>query len=108
MGRDKLHILLKGYHLLVPKYKRKTRTTNSRHGFRKYGNIAEELILTQVNSLWVSDITYIFIGGVFAFLNLVTDAYSHKIVGWCLSPTLETKAPIAILRDLYDNEHLSM
>ena len=97
MGRDKLHILLKEYHLLVPKYKRKTRTTNSKHGFRKYGNIAEELTLTQATSLWVSDITYILIGGVFAYLSLVTNAYSHKIVGWCLSSTLETKGPLAAL-----------
>lgn len=43
MGRDKFHKLLKKYGMLVPKYKRGTRTTNSNHWFRRYKNLIEDL-----------------------------------------------------------------
>ncbi|MEL7339455.1 MAG: IS3 family transposase [Bacteroidota bacterium] len=97
MGRDKLHALLKEHRLIVPKYKRRTRTTNSLHRFKKYDNLTNYEPLTHPNTLWVSDITYVPIGGHFAYLSLITDAYSHKIVGWHLSPTLETKGPMKAL-----------
>ena len=32
------------------------------------------------------------------YLSLITDAYSHKIVGWSLGPTLETAYPLKALR----------
>ena len=40
-------------------------------------------------SLWVSDITYIRLQEGFCYLSLVTDAYSRKIVGWCLGDSLQ-------------------
>lgn len=39
--------------------------------------------------LWVSDITYIRTNQGFSYLSLITDAYSHKIVGYGLHPSLE-------------------
>jgi putative transposase len=98
VGRDQLHAILKSANLLVTKYKRRTRTTNSRHRFRKYENLVEGMLPNRPNMLWVSDITYIDIGGYFAYLSLITDAYSHKIVGWHLSLTLETKGPLLALQ----------
>jgi transposase InsO family protein len=50
------------------------------------------------NSLWVSDITYIDTEDGFCYLHLVTDAYSRKIIGWSLSPTLEAKYTVNALR----------
>ena len=50
------------------------------------------------NRVWVGDITYIETEeGVF-YLSLVTDLYSHKIVGWSLGPTLDTAYPLEALR----------
>jgi putative transposase len=37
------------------------------------------------NQAWVSDITYIRLRDGFAYLSLLTDYYSRKVVGWCLS-----------------------
>lgn len=48
--------------------------------------------------MWVSDITYIRVGDGFNFLSLVTDAYSRKIVGYCLFKTLEAQGPLLALR----------
>ena len=95
MGRDRLNRILKTAGLLVPKHSRRVRTTHSRHRFRKYANLIKGLQPTRANELWVSDITYISVGGYFCYLSLVTDAYSRKIVGWNLGRTLEAKGPIA-------------
>jgi len=45
---------------------------------RKYHNLIEGFYPTAPNQLWVSDITYIIVGDGFAYLSLITDAYSRK------------------------------
>ncbi|UQT33542.1 DDE-type integrase/transposase/recombinase [Parabacteroides distasonis] len=58
---------------------------------------------TSPNQLWVSDITYIpLAGGDVCYLHLVTDAYSHKIVGWVLADSLRASATLEALRQAID------
>ena len=99
IGRDALFSLLADNGLLVRRRKRKgSITTWSKHHYRKYPNIVKGFIPTAPNQLWVSDITYIHIGNGFGYLSLITDLYSHKIVGFCLHKTLEAKGPLAALK----------
>ena len=99
MGRDKLFDLLADYGMLVRRRKRrKTYTTDSNHPFRKYPNLIRDVVVTGPNQLWVSDITYICLASNFCYLSLVTDAYSKKIVGFCLYKTLEKEGPLAALK----------
>jgi putative transposase len=98
IGRDSLFDLLSDYGLLVRKRKRrKVFTTDSNHPFRKYPNLIKDLDIPRPQRLWVSDITYIRQSPGFCYLSLVTDAYSRKIVGHCLYPTLEKHGPLAAL-----------
>lgn len=106
MGRDAFFNLLSNEGLLVRKRKIKTRTTNSHHWLRKYDNLIKNKVLSTPNQLWVSDITYWKINNQFVYINLITDAYSHKIVGNSLSKTLESLATIQALEmALSDNEN---
>jgi len=99
IGRDKLFDLLSDYGMLVRRRKRrKVYTTDSNHPFRKYPNLIRDLVVLEPNQLWVSDITYISLSCSFAYLSLVTDGYSRKIVGYCLYPTLEKKGPLSALK----------
>jgi len=99
IGRDGLFNLLRENSLLVRKRKRKgCITTFSKHSFRKYPNISKGFIPSAPNQLWVCDITYIHIGNGFGYLSIITDQYSHKIVGFCLYKTLETKGPLSALK----------
>lgn len=55
-------------------------------------------MLTASNQVWVSDITYIETDQGFVYLHLVTDDYSKKIMGWCLSTSLHAEYTIEALR----------
>jgi len=99
IGRDAMFDLLAERGLLVTKRKRRgCVTTLSRHRFKKYPNIVKEFIPTAPNQLWVSDITYIHLKDGFAYLSLITDAYSHKIVGFYLSMDLSARGPLKALK----------
>jgi transposase InsO family protein len=65
---------------------------------KRYPNLAKDLVPTAANQLWVSDITYIRVGGGFCYLSLITDAYSRKIVGWNLRRDLSAKGCVAALK----------
>lgn len=89
MGRDSFFDLLRENHLLVRKKRSfKPRTTISDHWYKKYDNLIEGFVPSGPNQLWVSDITYIHLENEFAYLSLITDAYSRKIVGFHLSRDL--------------------
>ena len=97
LGRDKFYDLLQQHGYLLRYRKRKPYTTDSRHHFKKYPNLIRDLHLTGSGQLWVSDITYIRVAGGFMYLSLITDAYSHKIVGYCLWQSLESIGAINAL-----------
>ncbi|PQJ12423.1 transposase [Flavipsychrobacter stenotrophus] len=99
IGRNKLFDLLADYGLLVRRRKRKRiNTTDSNHPFRRYPNLIRELRVLRPNHLWVSDITYLSLSEGFCYLSLVTDAYSRRIVGYCLYPTLKKEGPLNALK----------
>jgi len=98
MGRDAFFDLLRGNGLLVRRRRSRPHTTNSKHWFRKYPNLIEGFIPTAPNQLWVSDITYIRLPNEFAYLSLITDAYSHKIVGFYLCENLSAKGCMYALK----------
>lgn len=99
IGHDAMFDLLAERKLLLTKRKRRGPvTTLSKHRFKKYPNIIRGFIPTAPNQLWVSDITYIHLTEEFAYLSLITDAYSRKIVGFSLSRDLSTRGPLHALK----------
>ena len=96
-GRDAFLQLMRDFQLMQKRPKPR-HTTNSNHRFRMYKNLIRGFVPTRPNQLWVSDITYIDLVDDCCYLHLVTDAYSHKIVGWCLSDTLEAEHTLEALR----------
>jgi len=86
LGRDRFFDFLGRYDLLVSPTKRKCRTTWA--GLWRCPNLMEDLAITQVQQVWVGDITYLETEEGFCYLSLLTDAYSRYIVGYDLSPSL--------------------
>jgi transposase InsO family protein len=89
IGRDALFDLLSANKLLVRKRKRRISTTQSHHWLKKYSNLIKGWYPKRPGQLWVADITYVPTNTGFLYLSLVTDAYSHKIMGFYIADTLE-------------------
>jgi transposase InsO family protein len=100
MGRDLFFELLAENGLLIRKRRRKKPlTTDSNHWMRKYPDLIRTIKLNRAEELWVSDITYIHLPKrEFAYLSLVTDAYSRKIVGFYLNADLSANGPVNALK----------
>ncbi len=97
IGRDAFYDLLGRNGMLVRKRRTRAFTTNSFHWLHKYPNLIKDFIPQAPHQLWVSDITYIKTAAGFAYLYLITDAYSRKIVGWHLSETMEAQNALEAL-----------
>jgi putative transposase len=105
IGRDGLYQLLGEHGYLIRFRRRKPYTTNSKHHYKKYPNLIRQLVVTRAGKLWVSDITYIRLTSGFAYLSIITDAYSHKIVGYKLHSTLAAQGAIdALLMASFDEK----
>ena len=72
-------------------------TTDSRHGWRVVPNLTRDMELTAIDQLWVADITYIRLQEEFAFLAIVLDAFSRRVIGWALEKHLQASLAIAAL-----------
>ena len=98
VSRDRLFDLLRENKMLVRRRKKHTITTNSKHWMKKYPNLIRGFNFTKPNQLWVSDITYIPVEGSYAYLSLVTDACSRKILGHYLSRDLAAEGTLNALK----------
>ena len=99
IGRDKLFGLLGAHQLLIRRRRRRVpRTTFSGHWMKKYPNLIVGMPVLCPNTLWVSDITYITLKDGFAYLSLVTDAYSRMITGYHLSKDLQAAGCVQALK----------
>ena len=73
-------------------------TTDSRHSHPVYPNLARDMVVTSINQLWVSDITYIRLLREFIYLAVVMDAFSRRIIGWALERYLDAELTVEALR----------
>jgi putative transposase len=57
-----------------------------------YPNLLHDLIVYDINRLWVGDITYFKIGDTWFYIVLIEDVYSRKILGWHASDRMFAQA----------------
>lgn len=98
IGRDQFNEIMREASLLVRKRRTKKPRTTFSCPWKRYPNLIRDFWPSAANQLWVSDITYVRVGWKFAYLSLVTDAYSRKIVGHHLSRDLATLGCVKALR----------
>ena len=98
VGHRRVRRILKEDNLLCLR-RRKFRviTTDSDHRLRVYPNLAAEMNVTQIDQLWIADITYIRLDAEFIYLAVVLDAFSRRVIGWALDRHLEDDLSIAAL-----------
>ena len=90
IGRDRFEHEFKAIGYGITRSIKPTRTTDSR-GVTKFDNLAKDIVLTGINQLWVSDITYFELDNRFYYLTFILDVYSRRIVGHAVSDRLLTR-----------------
>ena len=81
-------------------------TTDSRHGWRVWPNLARHLAPTTTNQLWVADITYVRLQEAFIYLAVILDAFSRKVVGWAMADHLQASLALEALEMALDNREV--
>jgi transposase InsO family protein len=90
VNHKKVLRLMRDNNLIKKQRRFKVCTTCSNHGMKVYPNVAKSLKLTDINQLWVSDITYIKINNRTLYLAVILDGYSRYCVGWSLGKNMTT------------------
>ena len=101
IGRDRLFTVLRDSGMLVQRRHYRIVTTYSKHWMKKWSNLIRDIVPSRPDEIWVSDITYVEIVNDgkkrFMYLSLITDAYTHEIVGYALHDSLDTEGPLRAL-----------
>jgi transposase InsO family protein len=98
VGRERVQRLMREDNLLCLRRRKFVVTTDSDHNRRVYRNVACDLVLGDINQLWVADITYVRLETEFVYLAVVIDAFSRRVIGWALDRSMEDDLTLAALR----------
>jgi putative transposase len=93
--------------LCVPKLSFRPPTTDARHHWYVWPNLARHLVPMAVNQLWVADITYIRMSEEFAYLAVVLDAFSRRVVGWAMAEHLRAELALSALDMAIGDRHVT-
>ena len=96
-GKRILRVMRK-YDLFRHIKRRFIKTADSQHSYRVYPNLLKGLEITDMNQLWVADITYIRILTGFVFLAVILDVFSRRVVGWALAKRIDHRLTLEALR----------
>lgn len=98
VNRKRVLRLLREDNLLCLRQRAFVRTTDSRHNLTVYPNLTRNLALSNINQLWVADITYIRLLRDFIYLAVLLDAFSRRCIGWAISRHIDTQLTLAALQ----------
>ncbi len=85
--------------------RKKVWTTNSRHGWRRYPNLVQDLEIAHPDQVWVADLTYVRLRSEFVFLAVILDVFTRQIRGWDLSRQLDTQLSLNALEHALTAQH---
>ena len=80
-------------------------TTDSDHDHLVYPNLLHEMAVTGLDQVWVGDITYIRIKNGFAYLAVILDVFSRKVVGWALSKKIDAALTVEALQSAIEQRN---
>lgn len=98
VNHKKVQRMLREDNLLAVRKRRFVVTTDGRHSWRIWPNLARWVQCNGPNQLWVADITYLRLRGDFCYLAVILDAWSRRAVGWSVGVDLTAKLTLAALR----------
>ena len=97
-GAKKVRRLMREDNLLAIRRRKFVVTTDSNHSYRVWPNLAQYLELTDINQLWVADFTFVRLEEEFAYLAVLLDAYSRRVIGWSLGQAMNSSLVVEALK----------
>jgi putative transposase len=100
VGRDQLYHIMDEEGLTLRRKRRYSHQKTNGNGESIFDDYRKILLVDSINQLWCSDITYLYIGSgrKHAYLTLIEDEKSHKIVGYCLSWNQDAESVLEALK----------
>jgi len=105
VNHKKVHRIMREKGLLVKPSRRCVKTTDSNHPYPVYPNLIKDRLVTDINQVWVADITYIRIVAAFVYLAVILDLYSRKAIGYAILRQIDTNLSLAALRMAVQNRN---
>ena len=100
INHKRVNRIMRKFNLLCRKKKKfRTKTTDSRHGLKKYLNIAKDVETTNINQVIVGDVTAYDVKGKDHFLASLMDRHNRKVIGKAVSDKNNTELVLAALDD---------
>lgn len=86
-------------HDLQPRRRRRyIATTDSDHDQPVFPDRTKAIALDGPDQLWVADLTYVTIIGGFAYVAIILDAWSRRVVGYAIGRSIEARLAVAALK----------
>ena len=99
MNEKKIRRIQRKFGLFATIIRKWIKTTDSKHKFKKYPKLlSPALRVTNVNEVWVSDITYVRILTGFIFVAIILDLFSRKVIGWAISRRINEELAVEALK----------
>jgi putative transposase len=76
---------------MMSRISRNYRRTTDSSGVKRFDNLVEQTLVSGINQVWTSDITYYEVGDRFCYITFIQDAYSRRILGHSVSQSLHTE-----------------
>jgi putative transposase len=93
-------------HDLQPRSRRRyTVTTNSNHEQPIFPDRSKDIFLDGPDQLWVADLTYVAISASFAYVAIILDAWSRRVVGYAIGRSIDARLALAALKVAIARRH---
>jgi len=103
VNRKRVLRMMQEDNLLAVRTRKFVATTDSKHPFEVFLNLAKRMELTMPNQLWVADLTYIRLQHEFVYMAVVLNAFSRRVVGWALNRSLRSAVAVDALQQALES-----
>jgi transposase InsO family protein len=109
LGKKRVERLMRSAGLVTKQKRRFRRTTDSAHDRPIAPNLlARNFEPPAPNLAWAGDVTYIATGEGWAYLAVLLDLFSRRVVGWAMSATNDTELALAALQRAVERRRVSL
>lgn len=96
-NHKKIRRLMREHDLQPRTRRRHVVTTDSNHDSPVFPNLARDLVPDGPDQLWLVDITYVAIRSGFAYVAIVLDAWSRRVIGYAIGRSIDVRLTLGAL-----------